>query len=33
MDAIQAEEQTFQPQMHNAKIVTKKVFSVDGSIN
>jgi hypothetical protein len=33
MDANQAEEQTFQPQTHNTKIVTKKGFHVDGSID
>jgi hypothetical protein len=32
MDANQAEEQTYQPQMHNIKLVTKKGFPVDGSI-
>jgi predicted SpoU family rRNA methylase len=32
MDANQAEEQTYQPQSHNIKLVTKKGFNVDGTI-
>jgi hypothetical protein len=32
MDANQAEEQTYQSQTHNIKLVTKKGFHVDGSI-
>jgi hypothetical protein len=33
MDANQTEEQTFQPQIHNTKLVKKKGFHVDGSID
>jgi hypothetical protein len=33
MDANQAEEQTFQPQNHSTKLVTKKGFRVGGSID
>jgi hypothetical protein len=33
MDANQTEEQTYQPQMHNIKLVTRKGFHVDGSID
>jgi hypothetical protein len=32
MDANQAKEQTYQPQFHNIKLVTKKGFHVDGTI-
>jgi hypothetical protein len=32
MDANQAEEQAYQQQTHNIKLVTKKVFHVDGTI-
>jgi hypothetical protein len=33
MDANQAEEHTYQPQSHNIKLVTKKGFHVDGTID
>jgi hypothetical protein len=33
MDANQSEEQTYQPQAHNIKLVTKKGFSVGGTID
>jgi hypothetical protein len=33
MDAKQAEEKTYQPQSHNIKLVTKKGFHVDGTID
>jgi hypothetical protein len=33
MDASQAEGKTYQPQTHNIKLVTKKGFHVDGSID
>jgi hypothetical protein len=33
MDANQADEQTYQPQAHNIKLVTKKGFHVDGTID
>jgi hypothetical protein len=33
MDENQAEYQTFQPQTHNTKLVTKKGFHVDGCIH
>jgi hypothetical protein len=33
MDANQAEEQVYQQQTHNIKLVTKKGFHVDGTID
>jgi hypothetical protein len=33
MDTNQAEEKIFQPQTHNIKLVTKKGFHVDGSLD
>jgi hypothetical protein len=33
IDANQAEEQTYQPQPHNIKLVTTKGFHVDGSLD
>jgi hypothetical protein len=33
MDANQAEEQAYQQQTHNVKLVTKKGFHVDGTID